>query len=323
LADDPSVDVVALAVDLVPEYDGDTATVAAIEAAHDRTDKPVVVLTNLASAVDQAAAARLRARGVPVLEGTRSGLQAISHLLAHATPPGRAAAEPIDTARRSRWSDRLDREPFPDWLDLVADYGIPVVPHRRASTGAEAVTAAGEIGYPVVLKTAAVGISHKVDVDGVRLDLPDADAVRAAHADLARRLGPEVLVQPQVSPGVELALGVVRDPLLGPLVMVAAGGSLVELLSQRAMALPPIDRAGAESLIARLPSSRLLCGHRGRPPGDLAAVVDALLAMSRLALELGDRIEALDVNPLIVSATGAVAVDALVTPGPRPDRGTG
>ncbi len=315
LAEDPSVDVVALAVDLVPEYDGDTAYADAVEATFDRTDKPVLVLSNLASAVNQAAARRLRAHGVPVLEGTRSGLRAIGHLLAHATPPRPPTAEPIDAVRRARWVDRLQREPFPDWMELVADYGVPVVTHRRASTGAGAVAVAAEIGYPVALKTAASGVAHKIDVDGVRLGLTDADGVRAAYEDLAPRLGPDVIVQPYVAPGVEIALGLVRDPLLGPLVIVASGGSLVELLSQRSVALPPVDRASAEAMIDRLPSSRLLRGHRGRPPGDLDAVVDALLAMSRLACELGDRIEALDVNPLIVSSTGAVAVDALVTPG--------
>lgn len=314
LAGDPSVDVVALAVDLVPEYDGDTAMVAAVESALDRTDKPLVVLANLASAIDQAAAGRLRSRGVPVLEGTRSGLRAIGHLLAHAMPPRPPMHGPVDAARRARWVDRLAPGPFPDWSDLLADYGIPVIPQRLASSSAHAVTAADELGYPVVLKTAASGLSHKVDVDGVRLGVPDADGVLTAYEDLSRRLGPDVLVQPNVAPGVEVALGVVRDPLLGPLVLVASGGSLVELLAQRCVALPPVDRAGAEAMIDRLPVGRLLRGHRGRPPADRDAVVDALLATSRLACELGDHIDALDVNPLIVSPTGAVAVDALVTP---------
>jgi acyl-CoA synthetase (NDP forming) len=313
LARDPSVDVVALAVDLVSEYDGDTAMIAAVESVIERTDKPVLLLTNLPSAVDQAAAGRLRARGVPVLEGTRSGLCAIGHLLAHAAPPRPARAGPVDAARRARWVRRLEREPFPHSLDLVADYGIPVVGQRLASTCAEAVGAAAELGYPVVLKTAA-GLAHKLDVDGVRLDLPDAGGVRTAYEDLAQRLGCDVIVQPYVPPGIEIALGIVGDPLLGPLLLVASGGSLVELLSQRSVALPPVDRPTAEAMIDRLPSSQLLRGHRGRPPGDLDAAVDALLAMSQLAGELGDHIEALDVNPLIVSPTGAIAVDALVTP---------
>nr|CAA9363235.1 MAG: Acetyl-CoA synthetase [uncultured Nocardioidaceae bacterium] len=314
LAHDPSVDVVALAVDLVPEYDGDTAMLGAVESAIDRTDKPVLVLSNLPSAVDQAAANRLRARGVPVLEGTRSGLRAIGHLLAHATPPRPLTAGAIDAGRRARWADRLARGPIPDWLDLVADYGIPVVTRRQASSCAEALGAAAAIGYPVVLKTAAAGLSHKLDVDGVRLDLTDPDGVRTAYEDLAERLGHDVVVQRYVAPGVEIALGVVRDPLLGPLVIVASGGSLVELLSQRSVALPSVDRASAEAMIDRLPSSRLLRGHRGRSACDVDAVVEALLAMSQLAGELGDHVEALDVNPLIVSSRGAVAVDALVTP---------
>ena len=320
LADDPSVDVVALAVDLVREYDGDTAYVAAVESAHDRTDKPVVVLTNLPSAVDQAAAERLRARGVPVLEGTRSGLRAIGHLLAGAAPVP-PVSDPVDVARRARWVDRLAAGPVPDPLDLVADYGVAVVPRHRAASADAAVAAASSVGYPVVLKTAAEEHPHKTEVDGVRLGLTDATAVRAAFEDLARRLGPEVVVQPQLAPGVEIAVGVVRDPLLGPLVVVAAGAELVELLGQRGVALPPVDRPRARALLDRLPSSRLLHGHRGRPAGDVEAVVDAVLAVSQLAQELGECIEALDVNPLIVSSAGAVAVDALVLPCGAPNAG--
>lgn len=325
LAADPSVAVVALAVDLAPEYDGDTANLTAVEAVAERTDKPVLVLSNLASAVDQHAATRLRAQGIPVLEGTRSGLRAIGHLLAQAAPPASPEPHVVDETRRRRWADRLDsrvRLQPSEQLELLADYGIPVVASRRASAPDEAEAAAAEIGYPVVLKTAAPDVSHKVDVDGVRLGLPDATAVRAAFADLADRLGPEVLVQPHVAVGVEVALGLVRDPLLGPLVLVASGGSLIELLGERSVALPPVDGDRARAMVDRLPLAQLLRGHRGRPACDVTAVVGAVLAVSQLAAELGDRLEAVDVNPLIVSPAGATAVDALVTARSAPDTGS-
>jgi acetate---CoA ligase (ADP-forming) len=319
LAADDGVGVVALAVDLVPEYDGDDSYPLAVVSMVDRTDKPIVVLTNVSSAVDQAAAGRLRDLGVPVFEGTRSGLRAIGHLLAHAEPPRRSQSEPVDQTRCARWmprlgSDRADLDP----IQLVADYGVSVAPAHAVESAAAAVAAADELGYPVALKTAADGVRHKVDVDGVRLGLTDADAVRTAYADIADRLGPSLLVQRHVESGVELALGIVRDPLLGPLVVVAAGGTLVELLDQRAVALPPIDADAASDMLAQLPVLRLLSGYRGRPPGDLAALVQAVAGMSQLATELGDRIDAVDVNPLIVSPSGAIAVDALVIPR-RPD----
>jgi acetate---CoA ligase (ADP-forming) len=163
-----------------------------------------------------------------------------------------------------------------------------------------------------VLKTAHPEARHKVDLDGVRLGLADAAAVRAAHADLTARLGDHVTVQPQVPAGVEIALGVHRDPLVGPLVLVAAGGTLVELLDQRAVALPPVDATAARRMVDSLRIADLLDGHRGGPALPVDGVVAALVAVSVLAHELGDHLAAVDVNPLIVHPHGVVAVDALV-----------
>jgi acyl-CoA synthetase (NDP forming) len=115
-------------------------------------------------------------------------------------------------------------------------------------------------------------------------------------------------------PGVEVALGVVRDPTFGPLVLVAAGGVLVELLHDRKLALPPIDEDAARRLIDRLAIRPLLDGLRGAPPSDVDALARAASRLSVLALELGDLIAELDVNPVIVSPSGCVAVDALIVP---------
>jgi acyl-CoA synthetase (NDP forming) len=313
LADDGAVDAVALAVDLVPEYDGDDSFPKAMRRLLAHTDKPVAVLTNLASAIDQPLAAELRREGIPVLEGTRSGLRALGHLLSPTSRP-LPVVPPVDEARRARWRGRLLDEPV-DALGLVADYGVPVVRTITVDDEMAAVVAAGHLGHPVALKTGAPGVGHKVDVDGVRLGLGDCDAVRAAYRDLADRLGPVVTVQPQVPPGLELALGVHRDPLVGPVVVVAAGGTLVELVAERAVALPPVDEEGARDLLRRLRIGRLMDGHRGGPPLDRDAVVAAVVAVSRLALELGDAVAGVDVNPLIVHEHGALAVDALVVAG--------
>jgi acyl-CoA synthetase (NDP forming) len=115
-------------------------------------------------------------------------------------------------------------------------------------------------------------------------------------------------------PGVEVALGIVRDPTFGPLVLVAAGGVLVELLHDRKLALPPIDEVAARRLIDGLAIRPLLDGVRGAPPSDVDALARAVSRLSVLAVELGDRIVELDVNPVIVSPSGCVAVDALVIP---------
>jgi acetate---CoA ligase (ADP-forming) len=310
LADDPAVDVVALGVDLVPEYDGDESFPKALGRLVDHTPKPVAVLSNLSSAIDQPLAADLRARGIPVLEGTRSGLRAMGHLLAQATPP-RLPDVAVDEERRALWTARLATgraDPFA----LLTAYGIPVVPSWRVDDVRSAVATARAVGYPVVLKTAAAEVHHKLDVDGVRLGLGDDAALAAAYADIAARLGPSVMVQPEVPPGVEVALGLWRDPLLGPLALVAAGGALVELLGERSVALPPVDADTAADMVARLRVSELLAGHRGRPAVATDGLVSAVVAFTRLAHELGDVLEAVDVNPLVVHPDGVVAVDALV-----------
>ena len=282
LADDESVDVVALAVDLVPEYDGDDAYPRALATVSAHTSKPVVVLSNLSSAIDQALATRLRASGIPVLEGTRSGLRALGQLLAQADPACPATAS-VDVRRQRKWSERLTSG-IVDALALLADYGVPVAPSEPAGSAEAALAAAERLGYPVVLKTGRPDINHKVDVAGVRLGLADAAAVRTAYADLAARLGPAVLVQRQVPEGVELAVGIWRDPHLGPLVLIAPGGTLVELLDERAVALPPVNPETALRLLTGLKVNTLLAGHRGSPPLDVEAVVAAIVPSPNLRM---------------------------------------
>jgi acyl-CoA synthetase (NDP forming) len=250
-----------------------------------------------------------------VLEGTGSGLVALRHLLAISNRRELPAQESVDAARHDRWAARLDDErplDLDESFDLLADYRIPAIGARTVTNAAAAVAASDELGYPVALKTAAPGVTHKTDVHGVVLGVRDADAVRTAYQDLADRLGPEVSVSATARPGVELALGLVRDPQLGPLVVVAAGGVLTELLGDRVVALPPVSRDRAENLLQALRIRSLLDGWRGSAAVRVDAVVDAIIGMSRLAIELGDRFDALDVNPLVVSEAGAVAVDVLV-----------
>jgi hypothetical protein len=173
------------------------------------------------------------------------------------------------------------------------------------------LAAAESTGYPVVLKTADPAVTHKSDAGGVLLGLRDRAELARAYADLSARLGPRVLVCQSVPAGPELAVGIARDPDLGPLIVVGAGGVLVELLADRAVALPPVDERTARQMVAGLRAGRLLAGVRGAPPADLGAVVRAIMSVSAIAAELGDQLAALDVNPLICGPHGAVAVDVL------------
>ena len=327
LAADPAVTAVALAVDLATEWDGDEAYPRAVVTTASGTAKPVAVLTGLPATLDPVAAAMLRAAGVPVLEGTRSGLLALRHLLDHADRPAPSAdappfdlqpadLEPQDPERRQRWTRRL-AETTPDGaalFDLLRDYGIPAVRARSAATRAEVLHAAAEIGYPIVLKTDEPGIAHKSDVGGVFLHLGDLQAVADAYDDLADRLGPRVLVCETAPPGTEVALGLTRDPALGPLLVIGAGGLLIEILAERAVVLPPVTPSGARGVISRLRLARILAGARGQPPADLDAIADAISGLSALACDLGDVLDALDINPLICGPNGAVAADVLAVP---------
>jgi acyl-CoA synthetase (NDP forming) len=309
MTEDPAVAVTALAVDLVKEFDGDTAYPDAVLDVAAQTGAPLAVLASLSSAIDADTALRLRINGIPVLEGFRSGLVALGHLARW--PADLEWAEPVVGSDRQRgWLARLE-----DWspglaFELLADYGVPVAGAVTVHDLDGALSAAERLGYPVVLKTLAV--EHKSDVGGVALDLADAAAVSVAYEEIAKRLGPAVTVQPMVADGIEVSVGVVRDATFGPLVVVAAGGTLVELLADRALALPPVSPAGAMRMLDSLRIRPLLDGWRGAAPVDVAALVDVIVGFSRLATELGDAVEAVEANPVIVSGRGAIAVDALV-----------
>jgi acyl-CoA synthetase (NDP forming) len=327
LAEDPSVDAVALAVDLVHELDGDESYRLAVLDAAAQTTKPLVVLGNLASAVDVDLAAQLRQHGVPVLEGLRTGMRALRHLLDHAARcpaavvPGPAA--PPDPGGSAAARSRRDRGAAllaagitsgPPLLALLAEYGITTAAATAASDEVGVLAVAESIGYPVVLKTADPAIAHKSDVHGVIVGIPGPAELARAYADLSARLGPQVLVCENVPAGTELAVGIAPDPDLGPLIVVGAGGVLVELLADRAVALLPVDERTARQMIGELRVRKLLSGIRGAPPADLDAVARAVTSVSALAVDLGDRLLALDVNPLICGPDGAVAADALAVP---------
>jgi acyl-CoA synthetase (NDP forming) len=314
MAADPNVAVAALAVDLVTEYDDDTSyadavlDVASASSSGPATGSlaPIAVLTNLPSALDEPTAARLRAAGVPVLEGTRSGLVALRHLLSSQTRGYRPPSSPVvDAARCRRWLARLAAGPLDasTAFELLGDYGLATVATRAARTRAEAIAAAAELGYPV---------AHKSDVGGVVLAIATEAQLAAAYDDLTARLGPRVSVSATAPAGVEVSVGMVRDPQVGPMIVLAAGGVFMELLTDRAVALPPVSPERARELIDRLRLRVRLAGWRGSPAADLDALVAAITAMSQLALELGDVLDAVDVNPVIASPTGAIAVDALV-----------
>jgi acetate---CoA ligase (ADP-forming) len=317
--DDDRVAAMAFVVDLTRQ--GEPYDEGYLQIAKDiwaTTTKPFCVLSNLSAAIDQEEVAILRDDGIPVLEGTTPGLRALKHLLDDAAPHGSGSAPspPADEVR-DWWRVRLETgEPIgeQEGLRLLADYGVPTAEVRVAATAEEAIEAGNQLGYPVALKTAATEVHHKTDAGGVRLGLSGAPELSVAYVDMAARLGPHVTVSRMAPPGIEMALGLVHDATFGPLVLVAAGGVLVETLRDRRLGLPPFDDAAAMRLIDRLQVRPVLDGVRGAAATDVAALAHAVSRLSVVAAELGDLIAELDANPVIVHSDGCVAVDALVVP---------
>jgi acyl-CoA synthetase (NDP forming) len=281
-------------------------------------DKPVYICQHWSRALNHDNLIKSASSPALVFEGTETFLTAVKLAMERRDRvedgPGDMPAPP-DPAVIEAWRTRLqDGAPFDEneGLDLLDAFGFST-PARRIAADRDGVRqAAAEIGYPVVLKTAEPGILHKSDVGGVALNLHDEAALLAAYDAMASRLGPRVLIAAMASRGVELAAGIVIDPQFGPLVMVAAGGVLIEIMKDSRFLMPPAGRVSARRAVDGLACRPLLDGVRGAEPSDVDAVVNAIAALSSLATHLGDLIGEFDINPLIAGPHGCIAVDALV-----------
>ncbi|NEE14967.1 acetate--CoA ligase family protein [Streptomyces sp. SID7499] len=202
---------------------------------------------------------------------------------------------------------------------LLRAYGIRVPREQLVTSAAAAVRAAGLVGYPVVMKASGARIAHKTELGLVKIGLTSASQVRDAYRELTDIARYEdvaldgVLVCQMVEQGVEMVVGVAHDDLFGPTVTVGLGGVLVEVLRDTAVGVPPFGEEQTRDMLAGLRGRALLDGVRGRPAADLDALVEVVLRVQRMALELGDQLAELDVNPLMVlpQGQGAVALDAL------------
>lgn len=203
---------------------------------------------------------------------------------------------------------------------LLGEFGVPAVAEIPAADADAAAKAAGRIGYPVVLKVLSADIAHKTEAGGVRLNLGDESQVRAAFAEIlasARRHSPTarvdgVLVQAMSKGVAELIAGVTHDPVFGPSLTVGLGGVLTELYRDVSHRLLPVDEAMVAEMLGELKAYPLLDGFRGRPKADVAAACGAIAAISRASAALGTAAQEIEINPLQVKASGAVAIDALL-----------
>ena len=267
---------------------------------------------------------KLQASAVPVFAfpgGAARGMAALAGLARARVRPAEAAPEPTLEPLPPTLADRSGSLSEHDSKRLLAAFGIPSPPELLCQGADEAVEAAGQVGYPAVLKACAPELAHKSDRGLVRLDLRTPEEVRPAAEALLAMLGsadPDasrgLLVQPYVRGGVETIVGLSHDPQLGLLVLLGLGGTLVETLGAVTWRSCPIGPADADEMIDEVPAlAALLRGVRGEPPADRPALAQALAWLASLGTRLGTRLESLDVNPLLVrpAGQGVLALDAL------------
>jgi acyl-CoA synthetase (NDP forming) len=319
LADDPATACGIFCVETRDGYYLSDGYAALMESALARTSKPLLLATNLGSNGSDGVAQRLTESGIPVLSGVDSALSVMKLAFRHRDAANQPRIDPpaATPGLREKWAPRLSRGEVLDEdasLALLDDYGLQTPRRRVIGSAEQATTWAERIGYPVALKTAMPGIHHKSDVGGVILNIANTEALNAAYAEMTKRLGARRLLTQMVEKGTELALGGLYDPQFGPLLMIGAGGTLIELMDDRAFALAPVDELEAERKVDRLKLAKLLAGVRGAKPAHRPSLALAIAKFSVMLAELGDLIAEADVNPLIAGPSGCIAVDALIVP---------
>ncbi len=286
---------------------------------------PVVVMTNTSIDISPFGRALADHAGLHFAGGMEHGMTAIGNAVwwhetrrsASGGQPGQAAEAallPVSGEISGEWTETEARA-------LLQAHDIPVVPGLLAMNEQEAVEAARKLGLPVVLKIQSRDILHKSDIGGVLLRLATEDDVRRGFAALlanVRRHRPEariagVLVTPMRPEGIELLVGVIRDPVWGQIVTVAPGGIWVEVSGDSSVRVLPVTREDIKKMLSELRGAALLKGSRGRPAADIERLAEVILRVTLLAQRLGDRLEALEINPLLVSGSNIEALDVLIT----------
>jgi acyl-CoA synthetase (NDP forming) len=290
----------------------------AVMAAAGMTDKPLALVSNYAMVDDRQIAQKLLKSGIPLLRGTKNALKAARHLMRYRDFKVAPVPDDVFVSDDFGWRDVIAEKgqlSEADGLRMLADFGIASPAFAHTTSLGEVASALETLHFPVVLKTAE-DHAHKSDVGGVVLNLRDLPAAQAAYTEMAARLGPRALFMEMAPKGVELSLGSIWDDSFGPVVVISAGGVLVEFLDDSVAALAPVTEPEALGLLKTLKCYRLLQGVRGAAPADIADVAQQIAAFSRMIATLGPACAESDINPLICTGHGALALDCLVV-GPK------
>jgi len=286
-----------------------------------RKDHPSRLVLLCARAPDEVRA-RLNAMGFPVVEGIDAACATVAALLRFGARGAERAAAPA-IARAPLPAEAFATEASAK--AVLAEAGLPVPREAIARSFGEALAAAREMGFPLVLKIVSPDIAHKTEAGGVFVGVRSEAQLREEYDQLLARVAQKapgariagVLVAQMVQGGVELILGTKKDPVFGPMVMVGLGGIFAEIFKDVALQPAPVDEAQATAMLRSLKAFPLLDGARGRPKADVPAAAQAIAALSRFAVRHADSVSEIDINPLVVleQGRGAHALDALLVPG--------
>jgi acetyl coenzyme A synthetase (ADP forming)-like protein len=284
------------------------------------------------STSEQALALKAGKELVPAYEFPEAPARVLGRMAKYATWRNRSDAflpefDDLHEDATRKVCDRVLAEHGPGWLtlpecfELLGAFGVPVAPHGLARNADEAAQVADKLGYPVVLKLSPRKLVHKTELGGVRLNLADAAAVRHAFASMEEAWNQHapgqaldgILVQPMLKGGVEVMMGMTRDPVFGPLLAFGLGGVFVEALGDVVFGVVPLTVADAREMLRAPKGTKLLRGFRGSPPCDLASLESVLLRLARLADDL-PQVQELDMNPVLVfgEGKGCASIDARI-----------
>ena len=325
IAADPNVDLIVIGLTgalgrLTDRFADDIVAFA------DEVSKPIVVTWNSLK-TDEKGFRTLIDAGIPMFRSFRNCFGALRNFARYQEASGNFRSRKKMSTKLPAAAAAVLAEPAsagPLGADaarrLLDAFGIPLAGEGLAQTAAEARRVATGIGFPVVMKLASPDFPHKSDAGLVQLGVDSAGRAATVHGELMARAvkaKPKatiegVQIQQQVAGGVEMIVGVTRDPVFGPAVLVGTGGVFAEVLKDVTVRPLPLDRRDAEEMVKSLRGYALLLGARGQPRADIKALVDVILAVARLASACGERLSELDLNPVVVLQRGAVAVDSLV-----------
>ena len=332
LAEDPNIDVI-LVLHVPTAIISSEEVARAVVTEIQRMNRPVLLSWMGTEAVAKARTI-FRELGIPSYDTPTKAVRALMYLINYRrnqallmeTPPSAPEqfAPDLDAARQvieAVLNSGREMLTEPEAKAVLAAFGVPVVETHRVKDTEEAVAAAEALGYPVALKILSPDITHKSDVGGVVLDIEDSKALRAAAQGMLKRLGSQqpgarvlgFTVQKMARwPGAhELIIGVATDPIFGPVCLFGQGGTAVEVIGDKAVALPPLNLKLARELMARTRVFKLLQGYRDRKPANLAAIELTLIKVSQLIIDVLE-ITDLDINPLLADHRGVIALDARI-----------